>query len=249
GRHHARRLGALHELSAARSACGSFRRGPLSPLRRPVRRRRALGEHRALRARARSEASRPASLGSLDDGSPLPGPDHARDPAVPPRSRRGRRRPPSVLGGGARRSGEARMSRVFSILGTGRQGLAAAYDLGLRAEPGEIRLLDADLGVVTGAAERLLRLLSESSPGTAHPIPAIRPVKIDAREAKPLAAALAGSTAVLCALPADAARGAARAALAVRAHYCDLGGGGLDDPAVLGEARTSGVSIIPDCGL
>lgn len=143
------------------------------------------------------------------------------------------------------------MSRVFSVLGSGRQGLAAAYDLGLRAEASEIRLLDADLGVATRAAERLLRLLSGSSPVSSHPIPAIRPVRIDAREAKPLAAALAGSQAVLSALPPEAAAGAARAALAARAHYCDLGGGAaaLDDPAVVGEARTAGISVVPDCGL
>ena len=140
------------------------------------------------------------------------------------------------------------MNRVFSVLGSGRQGLAAAYDLGLRAEASEIRLLDADLGVATRASERLLRLLS----GSSHPIPAIRPVRIDAREPKPLAAALAGSRAVLSALPADAGGAAPRAALAVRAHYCDLGGGGaaaLDDTDVAGEARAAGVSLIPDCGL
>lgn len=140
------------------------------------------------------------------------------------------------------------MSRVFSILGSGRQGLAAAYDLGLRAEASEIRLLDADLGIATRAAERLLRLLA----GSSRPIPAIRPVRCDARDVKPLVSALAGSNAVLCALPPEAGAGAARAAIAARAHFCDMGGGApgvLEDPAVAGEARSAGVSVVPDCGL
>jgi lysine 6-dehydrogenase len=96
-------------------------------------------------------------------------------------------------------------------------------------------------------AERLLRLLS----GSSHPLPALRPVKVVLSEPRALAAALAGSQAVLSALPPGAGPGAARAALAVRAHYCDLGGaaGALDDPAVAGEARTLGVSVVPGCGL
>jgi saccharopine dehydrogenase-like NADP-dependent oxidoreductase len=88
-----------------------------------------------------------------------------------------------------------------------------------------VRLLDRDPGAASRAAERLLRLLSGA--GSAPAIPAIRPVGVDAREAKPLAGALAGSHAVLAALPPGVGGATvARAALAVRAHYCDLGGDG-----------------------
>jgi len=140
------------------------------------------------------------------------------------------------------------VSHVYSILGSGRQGIAAAYDLATRGDAGEIRLLDIDLGAATGAAERLLRLLA----GASGPIPAIRPVRCDARETKTLAGVLAGSQAVLSALPPGAGPGAARAAIAVRGHFCDLGGGAaalLDDPAFTREAAAAKVSVIPDCGL
>src|SRR5437867_12423887 len=51
------------------------------------------------------------------------------------------------------------MPHVYSILGCGRQGAAAAYDLALRGDASEIRLIDADMGSATRTAERLLRLL------------------------------------------------------------------------------------------
>src|SRR5436309_2079612 len=60
------------------------------------------------------------------------------------------------------------MPHIYSILGCGRQGAAAAYDLILRGDASEIRLIDADMGSATRTAERLLRLLGPP-PVTSRP--------------------------------------------------------------------------------
>src|SRR5712691_1175840 len=119
------------------------------------------------------------------------------------------------------------MPYVYSVLVSGRQGTAAAYDLALRGEASEIRLIDAEIGSATRAAERLLRLLGSAQTPVAQgpgPLPAVRPVRCDARDSRALPLALGGSHAVLSALPYRFNVGAARAAIAAGCHFNDLGG-------------------------
>lgn len=142
------------------------------------------------------------------------------------------------------------MPYVYSVLGSGRQGTAAAYDLALRGEASEIRLLDSDLSGASRSAERLLRLLKSSAPP--GPIPVVRPARCDARDPRSLAASLAGSHAVLSALPYRFNVAAARAAIESRCHFNDLGGNTdvvREELALDTAARTAGVSLVPDCGL
>lgn len=142
------------------------------------------------------------------------------------------------------------MPYVYSVLGSGRQGTAAAYDLALRGEASEIRLIDSDLRGAARSAERLLRLLAAATiPG---PIPAVRPVRCDARDSRSLAASLSGSHAALSALPYRFNVAAARAAIEARCHFNDLGGNTAvvnEEIALDAEARKAAVSLVPDCGL
>lgn len=142
------------------------------------------------------------------------------------------------------------MGYTYAILGSGRQGTAAAYDLGLRGDASEIRLIDEDLGSATRAAERLSRLLA--APPSTGSVPAVRPVRCDVSDARSLSAALAGCHAVLSAVPYRFNPAAARAAIAARCHFNDLGGNTpivREELALDAEARAAGISIVPDCGL
>jgi lysine 6-dehydrogenase len=139
---------------------------------------------------------------------------------------------------------------VYAIIGTGRQGTAAAYDLALRGRASEIRLLDADAGRVASAARRLRALLA-SKPG-APACPVLKAVPCDVRDGRALAGVLAGSHAALSGLPYHLNVGAARAAIEARCHFNDLGGNTAvvrETLALDKEARRAGVSIVPDCGL
>jgi lysine 6-dehydrogenase len=142
------------------------------------------------------------------------------------------------------------MSYVYAILGSGRQGTAAAYDLALRGEAEEIRLIDSDRASAERAVERLKKLVHGGpAPSGA---PELRALHCDVRDGKALAGALAGSDAVLSAIPYRFNTVAARAAIAARCHFNDLGGNTAvvqEELAMGGEAKAAGVSIVPDCGL
>lgn len=142
------------------------------------------------------------------------------------------------------------MGYVYTVLGSGRQGTAAAYDLALRGEASEIRLADADDAAVRRAVERLTSLIGAAR--LTGPAPKLTAAHADALRPETLDAAVQGSTAVLSALPFRCNLVAAHAALAARAHFCDLGGStqmAREELALDHEAEAIGVSLVPDCGL
>ena len=129
--------------------------------------------------------------------------------------------------------------RTVLVLGAGRQGLACTLDLLADDTVDGVTLADLRPGVLPAALER----------ERGH---RLQLRDLDARDARALAAAAAGHTAVACALPYDFNEAAARAAVEAGCHYADLGGNtdivfrqlDLDT-----EARRRGLSIVPDCGL
>ena len=144
------------------------------------------------------------------------------------------------------------MAYVYSILGAGRQGTAAAYDLGLRGEASEIRLIDDDLERARGAAERVQRLLVQHRGAAPAPPPALRALRVDVRDRAALVGAISGSGAVLSAVPYRFNVEAATAAIEARCHFNDLGGNtGVvrEELALAPRAEAAGISIVPDCGL
>lgn len=131
----------------------------------------------------------------------------------------------------------------YLVLGAGRQGTAAAYDLARFGAAARITLADADLAAATAAAERVNRLAGR---------PAAQAIQLDAADAQAVIAALTGHHVALSAVPYYLNLPLTQAAIAAGVSFCDLGGNteivrqqhGLD-----AEARAAGVTIVADCGM
>lgn len=131
----------------------------------------------------------------------------------------------------------------YTIIGAGRQGTAAAYDIARFGEATEVQFLDADEAAARHSAGRIDRLAG-------RPVASAR--RVDVRDEAALSDALAGSVAALSAVPYFLNVGAARAAIAAGCHFNDLGGNTGIVQAELeldAAARKAGVSLVPDCGL
>jgi len=135
--------------------------------------------------------------------------------------------------------------RVFAVLGAGRQGTAAAYDVLKFAEPDAVILADADHEAADHAAARLRALLPESAGR-------VRSEQVDATDAMALAEFLRPIHTLLSAVPYFMHPTVAVAAVEAGTNMCDLGGNtgvALKVLALDDAARERGVSIVPDCGL
>jgi lysine 6-dehydrogenase len=138
-----------------------------------------------------------------------------------------------VLGAGKR----------YAVVGAGRQGAAAAYDLATAARALEVRLLDRDEALAGEAAARVDRLAGRS---------VALPGALDAGDPAAARRALEGCDAVLSAVPYFLNPALARAAVEVGASFCDLGGNTAvveEELALDALALERGVSVVPDCGL
>ena len=134
------------------------------------------------------------------------------------------------------------MSHTFAVLGAGRQGTAAAYDMARWGDADRVILADYDLEVARDAAERVNKLIGKTIAD---------PVQVDVTDLEAVEGILRGVDAFLSAVPYFYNLNIARAAIRAQAHMCDLGGHtgiaqqqhGFD-----AEARDAGISIIPNCG-
>lgn len=136
----------------------------------------------------------------------------------------------------------------YVVLGAGRQGTAAAYALARFFAADEVVLADADGGAARAAAARVDALLGQLQQRRAVAIDAT----VDARDPEAVRRALEGSAGVLSAVPYPLNPGVARAAIAARASFTDLGGNTDVVKAELAldrEAAAAGVSVVPDAGL
>ncbi len=137
------------------------------------------------------------------------------------------------------------MTHVYAIIGAGRTGKAAAYDLARHGEAACIRLFDLDGAQVQRCASELKELLGSGAP-------TIEAAQLDAADRAATAQAIAGASAVLSCSAYWLNADLAELAIAAGAHFNDLGGNtevvqrelALDD-----KARAAGVSVVPDCGL
>jgi len=135
------------------------------------------------------------------------------------------------------------MTHLYAVLGAGRQGAAAAYDLAKNGGAAQVRLGDANLEQARRAAERVNKLLGRN---------AVKPAQVDAGDAQAVARFLAGAAAAASAVPYYLNLGIARAAIAARVPVCDLGGNTeivFAELALDEEAKRAGITIIPDCGM
>ncbi|HEX8071236.1 MAG TPA: saccharopine dehydrogenase C-terminal domain-containing protein [Pyrinomonadaceae bacterium] len=126
------------------------------------------------------------------------------------------------------------------VLGAGRMGLGAAYDLAHNSpDVRAVTVADIDEGRARAVAATV---------GTDK----LTPVQLDVTDAAAVAALMRGHDAALSCVTYQHNLQLARAAVAARTNFCDLGGNNTIVDAELAldeEARRAGINVIPDCGL
>jgi len=136
------------------------------------------------------------------------------------------------------------MAYNYAIIGAGRQGTAAAYDLALFGEAGLILMVDQKRTAAERACHRLNALL---------PSAIAQPAVIDAADPHAVAGLLRqhGVQAFVSAVPYFFNVGLTHAALQAGCGMTDLGGNSqvvLEQLELSSDAEQAGVSIVPDCG-
>ncbi len=135
------------------------------------------------------------------------------------------------------------MGYRYVVIGAGRQGVAAAYDLTRHGEAERLILVDRDVGVAQAAVQRLDQLLGRS---------VAQPVLGDASQPETLAPLLAAADGLLSAASYRFNLGLARLAVETRTHMVDLGGhtGIVREQLALDRAaKNAGIALVPDCGM
>lgn len=135
------------------------------------------------------------------------------------------------------------MGYRYVVLGAGRQGVAAAYDLARHGDAEQVTLVDQNAEVAQAGAERLNRLLgrhvAEAAVG-------------DASQPQTLSPLLSEADGLLSAVPYSFNLALTQAAIRAGAHMVDLGGhtGIVREQLALGpQAEAARIAIVPDCGM
>jgi lysine 6-dehydrogenase len=134
------------------------------------------------------------------------------------------------------------MTYTYAVLGAGRQGIAAAYDMARWGDARRVILADRALGAARQAAERVNTLVGKD---------VAEPARLDVTDLKAVERLLTGVDACLSAVPYMHNLDVTRAAISARANMCDLGGNtdiARQQHALDTEARKAGVGVIPNCG-
>jgi lysine 6-dehydrogenase len=134
------------------------------------------------------------------------------------------------------------MKYTYAVLGGGRQGTAAAYDMARFGDAKEVLIADIDRQAAEASAGRVNALLDAQS---------ARAVELDVTDEKALESFLAGVDSFLSAVPYWLNPTITAVAIRSRACMCDLGGNTdlvLEQLKLDESAKDAGVAIIPDCG-
>lgn len=134
------------------------------------------------------------------------------------------------------------MPYTYAVLGAGRQGTAAAYDIGRWGDANRVILADYDMEVAKWAAGRVNQLIGKEL---------AQPAQVDVGDVNALERTLTGVDAFLSAVPYYYNLGITEAAVRVSAHMCDLGGHtgiARQQHEFDARARRAGISIVPNCG-
>lgn len=131
----------------------------------------------------------------------------------------------------------------YAVLGGGRQGVAAAYDLARFGDAERVVIVDVARDAADAGATRVNQLLGVEVAAGAEG---------DAAHPESLKAVLSGVDAVVSAVPYRYNLGLAHLAVEAGFHLCDLGGNTevtRQELALHDAAARAGVSIVPDCGM
>jgi lysine 6-dehydrogenase len=135
------------------------------------------------------------------------------------------------------------MAYSYIVLGAGRQGIAAAYDLALFGQASKVTLADCDGDLAREAADRVNELLHSRIADA---------IALDVRDEAAVRHALKGYTVALSSVPYFYNLALTQIAIETGVSFCDLGGNTdivRQQHALDREAVRAGVSIVPDCGM
>jgi len=131
----------------------------------------------------------------------------------------------------------------YGVMGSGRQGTAAAYDLAVNGDADVVLLGDVDSSLARSAAKRVNRLSGGST---------ARAVKVDVTKRDSVLHALRGIDVFVSAVPYRFNLPLATWAVAAKASMVDLGGNTAivrKELALRAAAKRAGIAIVPDCGM
>lgn len=135
------------------------------------------------------------------------------------------------------------MGYRYTVIGAGRQGIAAAYDLALHGAAERIVLADLSAEAAERGAERLNALVTR---------PVATPATLNASDHRAVGEVLRSSHGLLSAVPFSYNETLTQLAIQTRTHMVDLGGHtGVvrSQLAWDNNAGEAGVSVVPDCGM
>jgi len=131
---------------------------------------------------------------------------------------------------------------TYTVLGAGRQGTAAAYDMARWGQASRVVLADFDLEAAHRAASRLEKLTGKDI---------FHPVQVDVRDPTAVERAFTGAQSALSAVPYYYNLDITKVAIKTKTNLCDLGGN-TDIAKAQHQynslAKEAGISIIPNCG-
>ncbi len=129
------------------------------------------------------------------------------------------------------------------VIGAGRMGSAAAYEMARTPEVEAVTLADQDRRRARQAAQRINRLTRARK---------VSAIELDASRPKDARRWMRDHAAALSAVPYFYNLELARAAIEARCHFADLGGNNdvvRQEYALARKAEKRGVALAPDCGL
>ena len=136
------------------------------------------------------------------------------------------------------------MGYRYAVIGSGRQGTAAAYDLAMLGDAEYVLMADMSLAQAERAAGRVNQLAGRE---------VARAAQVNVQDEDAVVALLTGSAiqVFVSGVPYFFNMGLTRAALRAHASMCDFGGNTdqiRQQLAFDGEAKAAGITLIPDCG-
>ncbi len=134
------------------------------------------------------------------------------------------------------------MSYTYAVIGGGRQGTAAAYDMVIFGDAKEVLIADIDMRSAEASAKRVNTLAGKKC---------ARPVQVDVTDEAALKGFLKDVDSFLSAVPYWLNPAVTRAAIESKASMSDLGGNTdlvLKQMKLDKEAEAAGITVVPDCG-
>jgi lysine 6-dehydrogenase len=135
------------------------------------------------------------------------------------------------------------MAYTYMVLGAGRQGIAAAYDLARNGQAREVILGDIDESLARSKAERINHMLAKEVASYK---------RIDAADVAHLTQLLKPVDTVVSGVHYPYNCGIMRAAMAAGTNMCDMGGNTevvRKQLALNDDAEKALVTVVPDCGM